>query len=785
MIQRVDFAVFLTVLLFFASVLPSACAVDKPLASFLSDHCTSCHDDDTQKGGVNLARLEAEWDDPDAVRIWSRVHDRVVRREMPPKSETQPQRAVIDAFSTHLADLLLQADRAKARSSLRRLNRIEYENTVCDLFGIRAALKGYFPEDPSAFGFDTVGDVLTISPEHMEVYLLAADRAIHQILGPEQRPPQINFTKLLSKDSFASRAIDRTLMKTTEGGLVAFQDHNCPLIIGDGHAKATGTYRIRIQAKPFQTDDALMMAVYAGDVIRKTGIRLVDYFDIPGEDQWTTIEFEDYLEVGHTYRMAPYGLVAPTQGPNRFKGPGLMIGEVSVRGPLEEWPPTSRTSLLGEVTSPSPGIEDARKIFQRLMPRAFRRTIDPGEIEAPLKLTNAALESGRSFEDAVGVGIKMILCSPGFLLREERPLEVEGRDVVYVDDEALASRLSYFLWSSMPDDELLSLGAAGTLHQPVVLRQQVERMLKDPKADRFVQNFTGQWLNLRDILFTEPDATLFPEFDEMLRYSMVEETHYYFHEILESDLSLVEFVDSDWTILNERLAAHYGLKGIRGAKFQHVRLPPASGRGGVLTQASVLKVTANGTATSPVVRGVWVLNNILGQPTPPPPPNIPVIEPDIRGASTIREQVKKHRSIESCAGCHDRIDPPGLALEGFDPIGGLRKSYRSIGAGEPVNLRIKNKRVQYRIGQPVDSSGVMPDGRRFKNVIDFKKILTDDKASLATCLTEKLLIYGLGRNIRFSDRGSIQEIVAKVAEKNYGFRSLIHEVIQSETFRKR
>ena len=278
-----------------------------------------------------------------------------------------------------------------------------------------------------------------------------------------------------------------------------------------------------------------------------------------------------------------------------------------------------------------------------------------------LGLTKTALEAGRPFVDALRVGLVAILCSPEFLLREEPSAAEAGGEPPMISDEAFASRLSYFLWSSMPDDELLALAAEGRLSGSDVVRGQVERLLRDPKSQRFVENFTGQWLALRNIDFTEPDAKLYPEFDEMLRHAIVVETVRFFREVLDHDRPLLEFVDSDWTFLNERLAKHYGIDGVAGQNLRRVPLPPGSVRGGVLTQASVLKVTANGTSTSPVVRGAWVLENILGQPSPPPPPNIAAIEPDIRGAGTVREQLAKHRDVESCALCDSRIDPPGFA----------------------------------------------------------------------------------------------------------------------------
>jgi len=340
---------------------------------------------------------------------------------------------------------------------------------------------------------------------------------------------------------------------------------------------------------------------------------------------------------------------------------------------------------------------------------------------------------------------------------------------------------------SLPDAELMTLARQNKLHQPAELQKQVERLLRDPKAQRFVDHFTGQWLRMRDIDFTTPDMKLYPEFDELLKISMVEETHRFFEEILQHDLNLMNFIDSDFVMINERLASHYGISGVRGQKFRRVKLPEESVRGGVLTQASVLKVTANGTNTSPVLRGAWIMENLFGTPSPPPPSNVPAVEPDTRGAVTIRQQLSKHRAIPSCAVCHNKIDPPGFALENFNAIGGWQDRYRTMGAGE----RPKIKRaphtygwVRYKIGLPVDASGITTDGQRFQDVRDFKAIILNNPDLIARGLTRKLLTYAIGREMGFSDRDEINQLVTNVADKNYGFRSLIHEIVQSDLFRR-
>jgi hypothetical protein len=370
------------------------------------------------------------------------------------------------------------------------------------------------------------------------------------------------------------------------------------------------------------------------------------------------------------------------------------------------------------------------------------------------------------------VGLKAVLVSPNFLFLRETP----GR----LDEFALASRLSYFLWSSMPDEPLLECAREGKLSDAGVLRDQVERMLADPKAAALTENFVGQWLGLRDIDFTEPSHILYPEYDEMLREAIVRETELFFTEVLRHDLSLANFVASDFSLLNGRLAKHYGIPGIEGSEFRKVNLPPESHRGGVLTMASVLKVTANGTSTSPVIRGAWVLDRILGTPPPKPPADVPAIEPDIRGATTIREQLAKHRRIESCAACHAEIDPPGFALESFDVIGGWRDNYRTTGSGESVT--VDGRRMPYHKGKPVDPADVLPDGRQFANIDELKQLLLADKDQVARAMTGKLLTYATGQAPSAADQPAVEAIVGRIRDKDYGLRTLVHEVVQSEVF---
>jgi hypothetical protein len=507
---------------------------------------------------------------------------------------------------------------------------------------------------------------------------------------------------------------------------------------------------------------------------------MVGYFEAPADGP-KVIEFVCPLRSTSYVHLAAHKLpYAPrTRNLKEYSGPGLAVQWLEVEGPLvDSWPPASHQRLFGDlplqpvsrgsqvltVVSEQPRV-DAERLLRPFMRRAYRRPVTPQEVEPIVKLVTDQLDAKQGFEEAMRVGYKAVLCSPDFLFFPEK----RGTP----DEFALAARLSYFLWNAQPDDELAKLAEQGVLSQPETLRGQVERLLNHPRGQGFVKNFVAQWLDLRLIDFTMPDRKLYPEFDDALRKSIVEETELFFTEVLKHDLSLVNFVDSDFAMLNERLAQHYGIADVKGPALRRVALPSGSHRGGVLTQASVLKVTANGTTTSPVVRGVWLLRNILGKPPDPPPPNAGAIEPDIRGAQTIREQLDKHRRDASCASCHVKIDPLGFALESFDVTGGWRDKYRVLSG---PNLAMT------RNGPKVEADSALPDGRAFRDIDELKKLLLEDKDQLARCLTEKLLIYATGRGLRFADRAVIKEIVTRSRARNYGFRSLIQEVVQSPMF---
>jgi len=444
---------------------------------------------------------------------------------------------------------------------------------------------------------------------------------------------------------------------------------------------------------------------------------------------------------------------------------------------------TAGDSVAGAETPKTP---DVRSLLLGFADRAFRRPVDSAEMEPYAAIVETQLQQGQSFEEAMIAGYKAILCAPDFLF-----LGLEG------DQYASASRLSYFLWNSMPDARLRELAAAGELSKPETLHAQLDRMLDDPRSNRFVEHFLDQWLELKDIDFTTPDPQLYPEFDRWLRDSMLAETRAYFRKLIREDRGIEHLIDSDFILINQRLAELYDIRGVAGGELREVKVPEGSPRGGLLGQGAVLKVTANGTATSPVLRGVWVTERILGVSVPPPPPNIPAIEPDATGAVTIREQIEAHRADPVCASCHKVMDPPGLALESFDPIGGWRDRYRA--GGRPRKIKVpgrkgkvleptitvlasNGRRKQLRVGGGVDPSGVLPDGREFANLDGLRKLLLEDKKQLARNLARQLAVYATGKGYRFSDRGVIDSIVAKAKPADYGVRSLIEGVVLSPLF---
>ncbi len=782
-----------------ASSLQAQQADEKQVRAFFDAHCTECHGAEVKKKNLRLDTLPATFNDRSVRDRWAQVHDRIRLGEMPPpKTHAQPKederKPVLAWIAPSVRGPRAEKAARQGRTRLRRLNRVEYQNTMRDLLGIGDLdLKELLPPDASLNGFDNVGEALHASSFLMERYLEAAELALNAAIANGPRPAGVQ-RRFDLKDAVKLKGDVYRKLDDAVAIFSSWEDANIQVTLWSLKTPAPGRYRIRLSGYAVQSGGKpVTFHLKEGSFVDVGDNRNMAFLDVP-ERTPAVVEIVERMDANKTLRLAvDLPGLSPREthrdvtkaGVENWKGPGLAVQWIEVEGPLmESWPPPGHKMLFGdlpqepdpqrrgrvEVTSKEP-VADAKRILREFARRAFRRAVGEDEIRPFVARVESELARGLSFERSIRAGLKAILIAPDFLFLRERP----GK----LDDTALASRLSYFLWSSMPDDELLALAARGELAKPDSLRRQVERMLKDPKAKGFVQNFAGQWLNLRAIDDTVPDPGLYPEYSDDLKISMAREPYLYFEELLKDDLSLTRFVASDFGMLNGPLATLYGIPGVEGREFRKVTLPPESHRGGVLTMAAVLKVTANGTNTSPVLRGAYVLERILGTPPPKPPVDVDAVEPDIRGATTIRDQLAKHRQRPECAGCHVRIDPPGFALESFDVMGGWRENYRSIGRGEPISGK------RYLKGPAVDPSDTLLDGRKFRNIDEYKQLLASTPDVLARAMTEKLLTYATGAAPSRSDGPEIDALVRAVREKKYGFRSLIHEIVQSRLFQSK
>lgn len=768
---------------------------------FFAQHCYQCHSGDKPKGELDLKGLKLDLSSQQNRQEWLKVVEQLQAGTMPPPDEPRPTQEEVakakDWLSTQIAAAEAADNAANGRVVLRRLNRAEYQNTVRDLLLVDVDVKDLLPADTTTSGFDNSAESLHTSSFLLSSYLEAADHVLDLAIANRSRPPTIQ-KRFSIKDEKTIKPTGSVYRHTDDGVAIfsSWVSANIQVTLWQFQTRERGKYRFRISGYGYQTKKPVTFHVLAGPLNAAAQQELVDYFQAP-PDEPTVIEFVEQMDSGQTIRIVTDGLgVIPPEvqriGAENYKGPGLVVKWVEVEGPLlDSWPPPSHRRLFGdlpqervttagqpdrrEVVSKDPRA-DAERILRSFTRRAFRRPVTDADVKPYLARVQAKLDAGYSLEEALRVGLKSVLISPNFLFLRER-MAAKGERL---DDFALASRLSYFLWSSMPDDELLELAEQDKLHEPQQLREQVERMLRDPKSAAFTENFAGQWLGLRAIDATTPDAMLYPEHDDILKEAMVKEVLLFFDEILKNDLSLTSFVESDFSMLNERLARHYNIPGVNGLDFRRVNLPPDSHRGGVLTMAGVLKVTANGTTTSPILRGAWVLDRILGTPPPKPTVDVEAVEPDIRGATTIREQLAKHRQVAECASCHVKIDPPGFALENFDVIGGWRENYRKVGDFGPEV--VNGRRVRYRNGPPVDAADVLPDGRRFANIDEYKQLLIADKDQLTRNLAEKLLAYSTGAMTTTADRVEVEKIVKQTRDQEYGLRALVHEIVQSPVF---
>lgn len=760
---------------------------------FVEQHCVKCHGPEKQKADLRLDTLALP---PDERERWTEVLEAIEHEDMPPKKEPRPEKVEAEEFKNLLAGILRETG-GPPPTAMRRMNRQEYEHTVQDLLGVETALAEMLPEDGSIQGFDNVGDGLGISAVLLEKYLEAANAAFDDVIRRiKPLPPETRRAVAIeSKENL--KAVEEKQGGSLEmnGAFVDFSADWPPTRFDAAQPIESGVYRCRVAVWPLDPGErTLTVGIFTGPLFGTGKRNYIGVYDVTGTpDQPRVIEFTTWMAEGDAMHVLPW--VTPEHVVWRDKHeprPGVGMVWAETHGPLDqEFPSERQRRLFGNpesitmvedkpiymthrkgvklhrVESASPEA-DVERILREFVPRAFRRPVETAVADRYVKLALDRLSAGRSFEESVRAGVCAVLCSPQFLL-------LNAEDAV--DDHAIASRMSYFLWSSLPDDQLMELAAEGRLRDPQERRAQVDRMLNDPRSERLIRHFTGQWLDLREIDFTTPDGNLYPEFDELLGKSMVRESQGFFRRLVEEDLSVQHLVNSDFAILNQSLADLYEIKGVKGHEnMQVVKLSDNAIRGGVLTQGAVMKVTANGTSSSPVLRGVWVLDRLLGQPVPPPPSGVPAVEPDVRGATSLREQLTKHVEDPSCARCHDRIDPIGFALEEFDPVGAHRDRYRSLGEGDRVERR------NYKLGLPVDSSGETPDGVAFGDFLSFREWLAKDPERIARALAQKLLIYGCGRRIGVLEGEAVDAVIHSSRDNQFGMRTMIREVVAGEFF---
>jgi hypothetical protein len=748
-----------------------------PVAAFLDQHCVECHDADVKKGGLDLTSLTFDRLDSSTLKSWQHIFERVRDGEMPPNKQPQPEKNEKDLFLAALNEPLLKTDQAdivaNGRVRSRRLTRVEYEHTLHDLLGIDIPLKTLLPEDRASHGFETVADGQQLSHHQLARYLDVADLALSDAFDRAEK----------GDATYAKHHTPEMLIKNRGGNYRGPDLKNGESItwpIGlqffgrtPTWAPAGGWYRITLRGvrgiNP-TADGAVWGTLRSGHCESNAPllymIGLVEATATPRD-----MTFEAWIEKNHRLELRPNDGTrknAPTgaKGGNvSFKDRNLEkqgFSGIAHRGiDIERIYPIAndigvRKKLFGGDGLEALKAENIDKLVSRFATRAFRRPVTEAQSAPYREIAAKSVQEGDSVLEALHAAYRAILCSPRFLTFIESPGPL--------DDHAIASRLSFALWCSMPDQELLELANQNKLRDPQTLAQQVERLLSHAKAKRFIASFTDQWLKLNQIDFTTPDTRLFRDFDPVVQESMLQETRAYFTELLRRDLSITHLVDSDFAFLNGRLARHYkaDLALHSGAGLQKVMLKPEAKRGGLMTQGAILKVTADGTSTSPVVRGVFVNERILGNHIPPPPPGIPAIEPDIRGATSIRNQLEKHRHNESCASCHQTIDPPGFALENYDPVGLWRKGYGKDSKGAKI-----------------DPSGVTPEGATFTDLATWQQIYTQQPQRLARGFATHFLTYATGAPPRFSDEAALDEI----AKKTTNLRSIMREVVLSDIFR--
>ncbi len=741
----------------------------KDILPLVKQYCGGCHGVKEGSAGISLLAFHSTADVLKSRNEWERVAENTSNGHMPPMGMPQPTDAQRKQMTAWIESTLSNAAcniTDPGHVTMRRLNRDEYNNTIRDLTGLDLHPADAFPSDDVGYGFDNIGDVLSMSPILLEKYLDAAEKVAQAaIVTPEmmRQPVAIPASEMTNKNGVGPA---REGGKRLDGtGSEIYLDHK--FLVG-------GVYGITVNAgeQPLGNEHTRMTLK-----IDDAPVRTV----IVAAERGKPFDYDFTVKV--TPGMHRISLVyengfkqdanAEKKTKERFRW--LIVNRLQItlpEGGATLLPDANKKIISVTPKSPAENEVCARKVLTAFATRAYRRPAAKPEIDRLLRYVGQATKSGESWERGIQLGVQAILVSPNFLFRVETdpaPVRLASTKAAYVaphpvGDYEMASRLSYFLWSSMPDDALLALAAKGTLNRPAVLAAQVNRMLKDPKAHALADNFAGQWLQLRKLDNVSPNTAQFTDFNEALRRDMKTETKMFFEAIVNENRSVLDFLDAKYTYLNEPLARHYGLSGVTGENFRRVSLTD-NRRGGLLTQASVLTVTSNPTRTSPVKRGKWVLDNIFNTPPPPAPPNVPQLADEKKQplVGTLRQRMEQHRKDPACASCHARMDPIGFGLENYDAVGQWR-----------------TKDGDY----PVDSSGVLYN-QKFSTPGELKTILLSRKRQFVRCLTEKLLTYGLGRGIEPNDRCNVDAMTDRIIQNDYKFSALVTTVVQSVPFRTR
>lgn len=727
----------------------------------LTQYCYDCHGDGMDKGDIALDAFENREQLLAAIDVWEGVHHNVEAMLMPPSDKpqmTDGERAKIAAWIEQAVFKLDPANPDPGRVTIRRLNREEYRNSIRDLIGdVGFDPSAELPADDTGYGFDNIGDVLTMSPGLFEKYVLVADRVLAAAIRTE--PPAPDRQVIASSDFRGVRHAGNGTGLLASAGTVGAR-LNLP---------RDGEYEIRVLAGAQQ----------AGNEFAKMHVK------IPGaEDRTFDIEAlqnqpqscQQLLKLKKGEIWVEMAFVNDFYDPNNpnpeRRDRNLYVHRVEAVGPLNEPPPPpskAHQRIFAAAPEGLPEREQARHILTPFARQAWRRPAKPEEVDRLLEFVELAQAEGDSFEGGVRLAINAVLVSPNFLFRGEIQADPANADrIQLIDEHSLATRLSYFLWSSTPDEQLLALADRGELRKN--LDSEVARLLADPKATAFTRNFAGQWLQLRNLDLVTPDPKTYGDWNDDLRRSMRGETERFFAAILSENRSVLEFLDADFTFLDERLAKHYGIGGVNGKEFERVSLtgPNRGRRGGVLTQASILTITSNPTRTSPVIRGAWVLENLLGTPPPPPPEAVPDLEEVKKKTGkdlSMRQQLEIHREKAICASCHARMDPIGFALENYDGIGAWRDQ---------------------DAGQPVDAAGELYTGEAFSGAAELRKLMVERKSEAFTrALAERLLTYAIGRGVEYYDKPALNQICGDTERGGHRFHAMIQAVVESTPFQYR